>query len=242
LLLKVVALIDLAILTVLMYPLALLPGIAGGRLYHRLFRYWAQVFVRALGVDLKLHEKNLHPLPDQFILIANHPSAFEDVGIPSLFDVYSLAKRELADWWIVGRISKAAGTLYVRRESKESRNAVAEQIMEELARGKNIAIYPEGGCKGRRIFETFRYGAFDASIKSGVPIVPVFLHYEAQATFEWSDPQTLLQKIWHFMTAQNQRANYYVYDAFLPQDYKSKEEYSESARQRFLEWQARYLD
>lgn len=237
-----VAWVDLVLFSVVMYGLAWVPGVSGGPIYHRAFRYWAQIFVRALGVKLMLHEKNLNPLPDNFILIANHPSAFEDIGIPALFDVHSVAKHEVAHWWIAGRISRAAGTLYVKRESKESRNAVAQQMLDELAGGKNIAIYPEGGCKGKRIYERFLYGAFDASIKSGVPILPVFLHYEAQDTFEWRDPQTLIHKIWHFMTASNPRANYYVYDAMYPADFEDKEHFSSAAREKYLEWQKEYLE
>ena len=68
----------------------------------RLFGAWCRAFVRALGVDLRLHQKNRKRLPARYILIANHPSAFEDIGIPALFDVVSLAKVQVADWFVVG--------------------------------------------------------------------------------------------------------------------------------------------
>ncbi len=44
---------------------------------------------------------------------------FEDIGIPAVFPVHSLAKIEVRDWWLVGRISVASGSLYVERESKQ---------------------------------------------------------------------------------------------------------------------------
>ena len=234
--------IDFIVFTVLMYVLSWLPHKYLHGWYTRLFRYWSQAFVRALGVDLKLHQKNLQPLPGQYILIANHPSAFEDIGIPALFDVYSLAKAEVRHWWVVGRISAAAGTLYVQRESRESRKQAAQQMLDEIRAGKNIALYPEGGCKGRRIFESFRYGAFDASIKTGVPILPVFIHYEAQDDFEWRDPQTLIDKIFHFVTTQNSTANYYVFDAIDPEQFESKEEFTDYAWQLYKCWEKKYLE
>ena len=178
--------------------------------------------MHGLNVDLHLHQKNAKPLPNHYILIANHPSAFEDIGIPALFPVYSLAKLEVRDWWIVGRISRAAGTLYVQREERASRRDAYQQIIEELARGKNIALYPEGGCKGRRIFTSLRYGAFDISLKTGIPIVPVFLHYEAQVDFEWRPGVSLIRKIWEITTAQNKRVNYYVFDALYPTQFSTK--------------------
>ena len=210
--------------------------------YFTLFRLWCRFFVRALGVDLRLHQKNRDPLPKHFILIANHPSAFEDIGVPALFDVVSLAKIEVLDWWIAGRINRAAGTLFVKRESRESRRAAAEQIVGQLYKGRNVAIYPEGGCKGKRIFSSFRYGAFDISLRTGVPILPVFLHYEAQDVFEWKSNETPVQKLWHFLTAPNNRVNYYVYDAIDPARFTDKCAYCDYVHGHYRAWQAKHLD
>lgn len=239
---RAVCWVELILFTLGLYVLSYLPAAMLRPFYFPLFRYWCRSFVRALGVDLRLHQKNTRPLPDQYILIANHPSAFEDIGIPALFPVHSLAKIEVRDWWLVGRISMASGTLYVHRESRASRNEAAQAIEAGLQEGKNIALYPEGGCKGRRIFDSFRYGAFDISLRTGIPILPVFLHYESQDDFEWRDPQTLLHKIWHMLRTQNHRANYYVYDALDPDQFDDRESYAAFAHNKYLEWQARYLE
>ncbi len=234
---------ELVIFTLVMYLLSWLPRAMIRPFYFPLFRFWTGSFVRALGIDLRVHQKyTAKALPEQYILIANHPSAFEDIGIPAVFPVHSVAKIEVKDWWIVGRISTASGSLYVRRESRESRNSAAEEIDRELRAGRNIALYPEGGCKGRRIFESFRYGAFDISLRTGIPILPVFLHYESQDDFEWREPQTLLHKIWHMSTTRNNRVNFYIYDALDPKDFADKESYTAFAHSKYLEWQARYLD
>jgi 1-acyl-sn-glycerol-3-phosphate acyltransferase len=240
-LLRLVTVVDLVLATLVMYLAALVPGLSGSGTYHGWFRTWSRVFARALGVDLRLRQMNREPLPERYILIANHPSAFEDIGIPALFPVYSVAKKEVAQWWVVGRISTAAGTIYFDREEKGERKALPERMVKALEEGKNLAIYPEGGCKGRRIQERFLFGAFDVSMRSGIPIVPVFLHYEAQEDFEWLG-QSLLRKIWEMATSRNPRANYYVFDAISPRDFSSKEEMTEQVHARYLEWQARYLE
>jgi len=234
--------IDFVVFTVVMYVLTFLPKVFLDKFYPRLFRAWCWSFIRALGIDLKLHQKNHVAIPKQYILVANHPSAFEDIGIPALFDVFSLAKIEVRDWFMVGRMSWAAGTLYVHRESRESRKEAAQALLETVSAGRNVALYPEGGCKGRRIYERFLYGAFDASIKSGIPILPVFLHYEAQQDFEWQPPYTLLHKLWHFIRLQNNRVNYYVYDAIYPAQFEDKESFTNHVHSMYLELQKRYLD
>ncbi|MDH5649000.1 MAG: 1-acyl-sn-glycerol-3-phosphate acyltransferase [Gammaproteobacteria bacterium] len=239
---RLICWLELAVLTLFLYILSFLPKAFLNAFYFSFFRIWCKFFVRALGIDLRLHQKNRIPLPKQFILVANHPSAFEDVGIPALFNVYSLAKDEVRKWWWAGRINVAAGTLFVKRESSESRHQAFDNIIAELKKGRSVVVYPEGGCKGRRVFETFRYGAFDISLQTGIPIVPVFLHYEMQEEFEWQPPYTLLDKIWHFVKLQNNRANYYVYDAIEPGNFTSKEQYMEYVHSLYLGWQARYLD
>lgn len=233
--------LELIFATLLLYTLAYFPILISRTLYFSLFRLWCNIFVNALGVNLRLHQKNTRPIPQHFILIANHPSAFEDIGIPALFNVYSLAKDEVAGWWWTGRIVKAAGNLFVKRGSREGRRAAAQQIVKALNSGKNIVIYPEGGCKGRRIFHTFRHGAFDISMQTGVPILPVFLHYESQDDFEWHG-QTLCRKLWQMMVTQNNRANYYLYDAIYPDKFASKEAYNEYVHNLYIQWQKRYLE
>ena len=234
--------LELTVFTAVLYVASFVSAERTQPAYSALFRLWCRFFVRALGIDLRLHQKNRSPVPKHFILIANHPSAFEDIGVPALFDVVSLAKIEVLDWWIAGRINRAAGTLFVKRESRESRRAAAEQIVGQLRKGRNVVIYPEGGCKGKRIFSSFRYGAFDISLRTGVPILPVFLHYEAQDVFEWKPNETPVQKLWHFLTAPNNRVNYYVYDAIDPARFTDKCTYCDYVHNLYLAWQAKYLD
>lgn len=238
---KIIGWADFITLTALVYLLAWLPW-TGKHPVARLFPAWCRAFVRALDVDLRLHQKNRGRLPDRFILVANHPSAFEDIGIPALFDVVSLAKLQVQDWFIAGRISKAAGTLYVDRDDPESRDHAIETMVNAVNAGQNIALYPEGGCKGRRLYKEFKSGAFEVSIRTGVPVLPLFLHYEAQDDFEWQPPYTLPQKIWHMTKAINNRANYYVYDPVDPRDYADKYAMKAAVYAMYVKWNAEYLE
>jgi 1-acyl-sn-glycerol-3-phosphate acyltransferase len=233
--------IELAAFTLLMFLLSYLPTGWRGNWYRRWFQIWCRTWVHALGVELRLHHKNLQPLPERFILVANHPSSFEDIGIPALFDVDCLAKQEVGDWFMVGRISAAAGTIFVRRESAESRRLAADTIAARLAAGRNIALYPEGGIKGPRLQESFRYGAFSIALQTGIPIVPVYLHYEAQHDFHWGR-HSLIDNIRNIMGAANSRANYYLFDAVDPADFDDKVSYSNYLHRQYEAWQTRFLD
>lgn len=241
-LIRGIAVIDLAVFTLIMVLLALLPRQLLSRFYPKLFHAWCRCFVAALGVSIRLHQHYREQLPQHYILIANHPSALEDVGIPSLFLVRSLAKIEVKDWFLVGKIAAAAGTLFVHRENKASRQAAQAELIAAVESGDNIALYPEGGCKGRRIADRFLYGAFAVSMATNTPIVPVFLHHEAQATFEWRNQENLLQKIWTIFTSPNSVVHYHVFDPLFPHHYNDKEHFCNSTHLQFLEWQSRFLD
>ena len=228
-------------LSLVLYLLSHLPRVFSGRYYHFLSRFWCKIFVRALDVDLKLVHKNRHPLPEQYILIANHPSALEDFAIPALFDVYPLAKAGVRDWVLLGRISDYAGTVYVHRENASSRHAALQSLLDAVKAGKNIVIFPEGGCKGSRIYEKFHSGAFDISLQTGIPLLPVFLHYIDQKAFEWQG-QSLVLKLWQIFKSSNNRVNYYVHDAILPEAFTDKESFAKQLHSKYLEWQKEYLD
>ena len=231
----------LIIMSFVLYLLSHLPRSFSGRYYHFLSRYWCRIFVRGLDVDLHLVHKNARPLPEQYILIANHPSALEDFGIPALFDVYPLAKESVRDWIVLGRISDYAGTIYVKRDSADSRHAAKQALYDAVRDGKNIIIFPEGGCKGSRIYEKFHTGAFDISLQTGVPVLPVFLHYFDQQTFEWND-ESLVKKLWQIFLTDNNRVNYYVHDAIYPDAFDDRTSYKDEVYARYLKWQSEYLD
>ena len=240
-LVRLVAVADFIAFTAILWLLSWLPW-PGRHPAARLFHAWCRSFVRALGVDLRLHQKNRKRLPSRYILIANHPAAFEDIGIPALFDVVSLAKAQVADWFIVGRISKAGGTLYFDRDDPASRDQAIETMVNAVNAGHNIALYPEGGCKGRRLYHEFKSGAFEVSIRTGVPILPVFLHYEAQDDFEWQPPYTLPDKIRHMLFTVNNRANYYVFDPLDPKDFGDKYAMKAAAYEKYVDWNEKYLE
>ncbi len=60
--------------------------------------------------------------------------------------------------------------------------------------------------------------------------------------FAWPDDVLLIKKLWDIMTTRNNRANYYLYDAFHPEEFSDREEYCQHVYACYLGWQQRYLD
>lgn len=233
--------IALLIFTLVLYFSSYLPNTITRIFYHRLTRFWCFIFVRALGVDLRLIHKNTKPLPEHYILIANHPSSLEDFGVASLFNIFPLAKKGVRNWLFIGRISERAGTIFFDRKDKGSRRSAIGTMTAALNDGKNVVLFPEGGCLGKRIYKLFHTGAFDVAMRTGLPIIPLFLHYEDQDAFAWLD-ESLLSNFWSIMTAKSNRANYYVYDAIDPSGYTDKFEFANDVHALYLDRQKVHLD
>jgi len=242
LVIDIINIVEFILFTGFMYILSYLPGMHDSKLYFGLFRFWCKGFIRALGLNIIQHQKNINAIPQQYILISNHPSAVEDIAIPAFYPVHSLAKIQVKDWFIVGRINYVAGTLYVDRDDPDSRRETVDNMLAATEDGKNIALYPEGGCFGRRITKEFKRGAFELSMRSGVPILPVFIYYQAQQDFEWQPPYTLVDKIWHFWSSSNKNVEIFQYDAVDPNDFKDKYEFSAYMEKFYQDKQTKYLE
>lgn len=239
---QIINLAEFIAFTAFMYFLSFVPKTNDSPFYFFLFRFWCRSFSRAIGLKFIIHQKNVKPIPKRYILICNHPSAVEDIAIPALYPVHSLAKIQVKDWLIVGRINYAAGTLYVDRDDPESRRGAVDNMLAASDQGKNIALYPEGGCFGRRITKEFKRGAFELSMRSGIPIVPILIYYQAQEDFEWLAPFTLVDKVWHFWSSCNKNVEIFQYDAVDPKQFKDKYEFAQYMQDFYRIKQTKYLE
>ena len=129
-------LMALILLSVFLYLLSLLPRFFSGRYYHYLSRLWCRIFLHVLRIDLSIVYKNEQALPGHYVLVSNHPSFCEDFAIPAFFDIYPLAKAGVRDWFILGRISDYAGTIFVKRDSQDSRHAAMQSLVDGAMSGK----------------------------------------------------------------------------------------------------------
>ena len=232
-------LIDLILITVFVFTLSLLPKFLVKPFIHKLFRLFCWSFIRFLGKSPHIHENFTPPLPKQYVLISNHPSGYDLVMINALFSVKPLAQAGVRKWFLVGRIAEATGTVFVYRENKNSRNAAKEACLKALEEGHSILIYPEGGCYGRDL-TPFKLGAFDISFRTGVPILPVYLQYEAENAYEWGWEDNLVRHLFKLMTAINKHTHCHIFNPIYPDKFNSAVEYQEYVYSLYKNWQQRF--
>src|SRR5260221_13646207 len=93
------------------------------------------------------------------------------LGVPYRF----VAKMEVGAMPFIGTFLSQMGHLKFDRTSAESRLRQAQELEEFLRHGESVFVFPEGTFGPEDGVRPFQLGAFNASVVTGAPIVPVSL-------------------------------------------------------------------
>ena len=92
-------------------------------------------------------------------------------------DMGGVAKKEVRDTPVIGKLMELAGTVFVDRANAGSAiKAMAPLIDAVKIDGKSIVIAPEGTRTLSPKLGPFKKGAFHMAIQAGVPMVPIVIH------------------------------------------------------------------
>jgi 1-acyl-sn-glycerol-3-phosphate acyltransferase len=113
--------------------------VRGERLDYWLQRWWSGGIVRRCGFRIvRVGE----PLPGPVLFVANHVSWLDIELMHSQRVMSFVAKAEIARWPLIGWLAARAGTIFHRRGSGHSLNAVMEQAVERLRDGMAVGVFP----------------------------------------------------------------------------------------------------
>ena len=112
-----------------------------------------------------------------FVLTPNHQSyldalvLIEAIPHPLVF----IAKRELEQVPLVGRVLRRLDTLFIERFDLRRSAAETRHFVAALERGETLAFFPEGTFRDDPGLLPFRMGAFASAVHARVPVVPIAL-------------------------------------------------------------------
>lgn len=146
------------------------------------------------------------------LLVANHISWLDVYIILATCPCRFVAKSEVLQWPLVGRLAVASGTLFISRQSPRDAVRVVHQMAEHLQSGDTLAIFPEGTTSNGLQVLAFHANLFQAAISANAPVQPVALQFSDEATGQASlapcyiDQDTLLSSLWRTVKAPPLRA------------------------------------
>lgn len=141
----------------------------------RVFRLGARVMVWVnpwwrVSIEGDLPPRSSEP----FVAVCNHESMADILLISTLpFEMKWLSKAAIARIPLLGWMMFMAGDVLVRRSDARSRGASYDELVNWLARGASVMMFPEGTRTRTGELLPFRNGAFRLAIESGRPIQPL---------------------------------------------------------------------
>ncbi|HWC18077.1 MAG TPA: lysophospholipid acyltransferase family protein [Terriglobales bacterium] len=146
-----------------------------GKKQHTIARIWARWILSTAMCPVRVIGSANLEAARPAIYAANHISAFD---IPLLyanlpFQFRILAKQDLFRYPFVGGHLKRSGQFPVDQSNARASIRSLSRAIEALKAGMPLVIFPEGGRAADGHIMPFMSGAFYASIKAQVPVVPI---------------------------------------------------------------------
>jgi len=169
--------LNMVVLMCLALPTLVLPrwGILG------VVRFWARSnnwLLRIIcGITVELRGLERIP-PGPLLIAAKHQSLWETFALVPLFaDPAFILKRELMWVPLWGWLARKARMIPVDRGARsQALAAIAASAKIELARNRQIVIFPEGTRRPPGAAPSYKYGVVHLYAESGVPCLPIALN------------------------------------------------------------------
>ena len=167
-------------------PLLMVPGAR-----ERLVRFIFRSVLRAFGVRLVVRggDEFRHAEPGRGALVVNnHISWLDIVAVNAVRPMRALAKREIADWSVLGTLVARGGSIFLDRERLSALPGTMSELADALRAGSLVNVTPEGTTWCGLASGRFTTATFQAAIDGGVPVRPLALRYRLADGRETSQP------------------------------------------------------
>jgi 1-acyl-sn-glycerol-3-phosphate acyltransferase len=160
------------------------------------------------------------------LIVANHLSWADIQAMHSVAPMSFVAKAEISRWPVFGFLANAGGTIYHQRGSHDSSHGAMGQVMDKLADGGRVAIFPEGGIFAPPEVKRFHARMFKVAQEAQCPIQPVMIRYVRDGRRDESvtflPRENFLQNLVRLMGRPASQAELTFLDPFLPGDQPRK--------------------
>jgi len=144
-------------------------------------RFGLRALRRLFGMRIATVGKPLRLSPGGHLVVVNHRTGLDVIALDALLDLRVLAHAGVGRWPLVGRMARAAGTIFVDRGAGGSRAAALRSIAAALTAGQAVLVFPEGTTYAGDEVRRFSSGVFAAA--RGHFVLPVGMAVTPGAEF-----------------------------------------------------------
>ena len=135
---------------------------------------WGRILARVIG--LRLHQHGTPP--SSGMIVSNHLSYLDIIAYSALVPCVFVAKKEVANWPILGLFARMAGTIFVDRTRRMRLVETNLQIAEALHSGTVVVLFPEGTSSCGEKVLPFRSSLLDPAILARCTVAPAAIRYQ----------------------------------------------------------------
>jgi 1-acyl-sn-glycerol-3-phosphate acyltransferase len=138
---------------------------------------WLQRSARRHAKWIGLEVQVFGEIPRGGLIVANHVSYLDILGLSSVSGCAFVAKKEVAAWPVFGAYAEMGGTIFLDRERRGAVVDVADSMRGHLDQNIPVVLFPEGTSTDGTGVLPFRTSLFEPVVRLGHPVVPCGLRY-----------------------------------------------------------------
>jgi 1-acyl-sn-glycerol-3-phosphate acyltransferase len=162
---------------------------------HAVMHAWGAQMLALLGVKIQIlgsRQPNTQPT----LFVANHLSYLDVPLIMALAPVVFIAKKQLKSWPLFGPAMQTVGTVFVDRDSQNSRKNAADAVAPKILNDKqSVAIFTSGTTTMDEK-KPWRWGAFVIAKRYRLTVQPIRIRYSPIRTASFINQDYFLTHLW----------------------------------------------
>jgi lyso-ornithine lipid O-acyltransferase len=165
-----------AILTLSLLPFQLLAARIERFWFKSLPFFWHKRVCTLFGLHVEM--KGIISDQRPLLLVSNHVSWSDILVLGSLAELSFIAKNEVEDWPLFGRLAKLQRTVFIDRKTKRKAGEQSREIADRLKAGDILVLFAEGTTSdGNRIlpFKSSLFGAAKMALDADQADAKVFI-------------------------------------------------------------------
>lgn len=182
------------------------------RIYWRqlIFGAWTRAFVRISGMNIEIIGAPPRP---PFFLVSNHLSYLDMAALRVAANGIFVAKSEIKDWFLAGRIVSDLGMIFIDRENRRDIPRAGVEIIERLEAGEGVIVFPEGtSTKGEEV-RPFNSSFLEFAARCDIPVSYAAVSYRtppseppASTIACWWDDTSFFAHMWRLFKVSDYTA------------------------------------
>ena len=174
------------------------------------FRTWALAFVKIS--NMKIQVVGTPPTPP-FFLVSNHLSYTDIPALCAVTKGVFVAKGEIENWFLAGRIVRDMGTIFINRQNRRDIPRAGAEIIRRLENGEGVIVFPEGtSTKGETVLP-FNSSFLEFAARTNLPVSYASITYRtapaempASIAVSWWEDISFAEHLWRLFQVSEVQA------------------------------------